>query len=251
VSTTTTLSLAPALAEKVNGAPLRAASAVLAPDASSILFVATDSMIDGYFDLGQRADLWSVPVTLAKDTPPLFGTPAPLPHVSGTDANETHPALSHDGQLITFTRTAPGSRGYDEETAEIWVMPADGSAAPTRLASNDAPSDASTYAGLGLTSSWSRFGQSVLETPDGSYYFLLFSSRRGSGELWEDRSLGSNHIPGRPIPRLYLTMVLRHPDGSLDSYPALLVPGQRPDQGAHTATFVSVTSVEPPPPPAN
>jgi hypothetical protein len=243
------VSLAPAI-PSWNGDELRAASPVLAPDASRVLLVATDSMIDGYFDQGQIADLWQVPVALSTNATPTFGEPSPVPHASATAANETHPSFSGDGALIGFTRTAAGSRGYDEETAEIWVMPADGSAEPTRLDSNDAPTDDSVYEGLGLSSSWARFGRSSVQAAEGTYYFVLFSSRRGSPTLWEDRSLGSNHIAGRPMPRLYLTVVLRRNDGSLESFPAVLVPGQRANEGAHTATFVTVTSVDPPEPPA-
>jgi hypothetical protein len=227
---------------------LAAASPALAPDGSRILFVATDQMIDGYFYRGQRADLWQMPVTLTKNAPPVFGAATPVAGASNTSYHETHPSFSRDGALITFTRTQPGTGGYDEETAEIWVMPADGSAAPTRIAANDAPEDASVYAGLGLTSSWSRFGEVVATASNGTYYFLLFSSRRGSGELWEDRANGSNHIAGRPIPRLYLATLLLRDDGVLETFPAALVPGQPVDQGAHTATFAAVTSVEPPPP---
>lgn len=227
------------------------ATPALAPDATRIVYVSTDGMVDGYFGptgWGSTADLWQIPITLTKNGPPVFGAPSPVDFASGSPDNETYPAFSDDGALLTFTRTAPGKGGYDEETAEIYVMPADGSAPPTRLAANDAPADASVYAGLGTTSSWSRFGESSIETPEGRYYFVLFSSRRGSGQLWENRATGSNYVPGRPIARLYLATVRVEPDGSIATFPAALVPGQRVDSGAHTASLATVTSVPPPDP---
>ncbi|MBI4956685.1 MAG: hypothetical protein HY908_32000 [Myxococcales bacterium] len=228
---------------------LSVATPAFAPGADRVVFVATDGMVDGYFWQGSAADLWQVPVTVTHDGAPAFGAPAPLPHVGTTAENETYPTFSRDGALLSYTRTAPGTGGYDEETAEIWVMPADGSHAPTRLVANDAPSDSVLYAGAGHTNSWSRFGDTTLERPEGTYYFLLFSSRRGDGQLWEDRSVGSNYIAGRPIARLYLATVLLQPNGVVASFPGVLVPDQRVDAGAHTANLTAITSV--PPPPAN
>jgi len=236
-------------------ASVKAATPALSPDAKRIVYVATDGMVDGYFGPAgwagptMSADLWQVPVTITKDQAPVFGAPSPVPFASGTKENETFPTFSRDGKLLAFMRSKPGRGGYDEETGEIWVMPADASAPPVRIAANDAPADASVFSGQGLTSSWPRFGETTVTTPEGTYYMLLFSSRRGSPELWEDEGGGSSPVNGRPIVHLYLTMVRLANDGTLTTFPAALVPGQRVDAGAHTATFTTVTSVPPPPPP--
>lgn len=239
-----------------DAAALHAAVPVLDPSGSRFVLAATDVMVDGYFaptGWGGSSDLWQLPVTLAKGQKITFGEPAPLPFASGTPENETFPSFSPDGALLAFVRTAPGRGGYDEDTAEVWVMPADGSAPPIRVAANDAPGSADPSApvfhGLGLTTSWPRFGEQIVEAPDGStYYSLLVSSRRGPADLWEARNQGSMPINGRPITRLWLAAVRRAPGGALESFPAACVPGQRVDAGAHTASFVSVPGVPPPPP---
>jgi hypothetical protein len=128
-------------------------------------------------------------------------------------------------------------------------MRADGAAPPVRLAGNDAPADGSVFSGKGLSCSWPRFGEAAVTTLEGTYYLVVFSSRRGSPELWKDEGGGSADLGGRPIVHLYLAAVLLRADGSITSFPAALVPGQRVDAGAHTATFTTVTSVPPPPPP--
>ncbi len=241
-------SAAMAIAPEVGPKGFQPALPALAPDASRLVFVATDGMADGRTleSPGHTFDLWQLPVTLAKGQAPVFGEVTPVPHASGTAEGETYPTFSRDGALLAFSRVAIGRGAYDEETAEVMVMPADGALPPVRLAANDAPTGGAVYAGLGLTSSWPRFGEQTVEAPDGTYYFVVFSSRRGPADLWKDKGGGSVPVAGRPLPRLFLTVVRRAPGGGLATFPAVLVPGQVVDAGAHTADFTVVTSVEPP-----
>ncbi|EYF01189.1 Hypothetical protein CAP_8530 [Chondromyces apiculatus DSM 436] len=229
-------------------ATYKAALPVMAPDGGRIVYVATTGMVDGRTteNTGASFDLWQVPVTTVKDGAPTFGTPAALPFASGTPEGEIYPAFSHDGELLAYTRVGAGRGAYDEETGQIFVVTADGASAPVSIAGNLAPQNAAVYSGLGLTNAWPRFGQQTVERPEGRYYFLLFSSRRGSPQLWESRVGGSVAPGGRPLPRIYLAAVLVTPEGEVASFPAALVPGQRVDAGAHTADFTVVTSVPPP-----
>lgn len=233
------------------------ATPALSPDGQRIAYVASDSMIDGYhaptgWNAGGNADLWQISVTLEKGQKAVFGTPEPVPSASSTPENETFPHWSRDGKLLAFMKSAPGRGGYDEETASIWVMPADGSKPAVAISANAAPGSADQSApvfhGLGLTNSWPRFGDSAIVTPEGTYYFLLFNSRRGPADLWEARHAGSQPTNGRPIAHLYVSAVSVSNDGTLTTYPAAFLPGQRVDAGAHTGSFTTVTSVAPPPP---
>jgi Tol biopolymer transport system component len=232
------------------------ATPALSPDGSQIAFVVSSSMYDGYhapssFASGS-AGLWIQPLNPSGGSDPVFGTPVPLPHASGTLENETFPHWSADGELLAFSRSAPAKGGYDEETATVWVMPSDGSSAPVPVAGNSAPGSddptAPVFHGDGLTNSWPRFGQSVIETESGSVHFLVFSSRRGPADLWEARVSGSQPVNGRPLARLYMAAIRRTLAGGIETHPAVLIPGQRVDAGAHTASFTTVTSVPPPPP---
>jgi hypothetical protein len=213
-------------------------------------------MVDGYHAptgfLSGFSDLWLLPVTAHKDQVPAFGSASPLPGASETAENESFPHWSADGKLIAYMRSAPERGGYDEETATIWIVPADGSSPPVSIAGNLAPGSADptqpVFHGLGLTNSWPRFSENVVDTASGAYHFVVFSSRRGPPDLWEARLSGSQSLNGRPIAHLYLSAVLVKKDGSIETYPAAFVPGQRIDAGAHTASFTTVTSVPPPPP---
>ncbi len=236
---------------------IQAAVPAISPDGSRIVYAATNAMKDGYVGNAgvpaenRTSDLWQVPVTFYKGQAPSFGTPTPMPNGSNTADLETYPSFSRDGRLLTYTRADYPGLGYDDPTADIYVMLADGTAPPIRLTANDAPENAAVYDGYagGLTNSWSRFGDESVVTNEGTYYFVLFSSRRGPADLWENRATGSNYISGRPIARIYMTAVLVKNDDTIQSFPAILVPGQKTNAGAHTATFTTVAAVPPPPPP--
>jgi hypothetical protein len=216
---------------------------VWSPTTGRIVFVATDCVDDGRVGDGAKlADLWQADVQVLPDQPAVFSEVTPLVQ---SPEGEAFPDISHDGKLVAFMRAPAGARLYDQEQGEIYVMNADGSGSPLRLDANDAPVNPQTFAG-GLTNSWPRFGRSSVKLAGGGeLYFLVFSSRRGDGQvLWKDVVWGGS----RPVSFLYLTVVERTNSGTLKSHPAVRVPGQNPRFGAHTSSFVSVTSVPPPPP---
>jgi len=96
--------------------------------------------------LSWQGDLWLVPAT-GGDARRITAHPA----------NERHPVWSHDGRLVAFSSDRHGN-------ADIFFMPADGSAPPTRL----------TFASV--TDIPYGF------TPDGKA--VLFTSNRGMGIRW-------------------------------------------------------------------
>ena len=216
------------------------------PDGKRIVFVRTNKATDGY--LAQRsyapkktADLYSVAVTTVAGGSATFGVATPVPGASGTPELETYPSFSADGALLAYMRVDADGGGYDEGHGDIFVTKADGSGTPVRIVANDAPSDGPAWAN-GQTNSWPRFGKPLIQAPEGTYYPLIFSSRRGSSTLWGDKYRGA----GRPFARLVYTVILVKTDGTVQSFPGAIVPGQRVDAGAHCPDYVTVTSVPPP-----
>lgn len=101
-----------------------------------------------------------------------FGSPRTLINDGG---NNYYPSFSPDGEWILFNRSSEDA--YDDPSAELWVVKADGSQAPRKL-------DLANI-GPGLTNSWARWapfrnsygpvGQSE------NLYWLTFSSKRAFG----------------------------------------------------------------------
>ena len=106
-------------------------------------------------------------------TTQTFGTPRTIVASDGT-VNNYYPTYSPDGQWILFNRASGGS-SYNNNTAEVWVVPAAGGT-PIELAiANDDPTEP------GLTNSWARwapFAQTVGGEP---MYWITVSSTRNFG----------------------------------------------------------------------
>lgn len=99
-----------------------------------------------------------------------FGTPTPL--VPQGAENNFYPSWSPDGQWLMFNRSTEDA--YDDGTAEIWIVKADGSIGPTKL---NTPNTSA-----GLTNSWARWAP-FAETLGGQepYFWFTFSSKRAFG----------------------------------------------------------------------
>lgn len=105
-----------------------------------------------------------------------FGAPTSLVPSAGGADNVFYPSWSPDGQWILFNRSSEDS--YDDASAEVYVVRADGSAAPQKL-------DTPNLSG-GITNSWARWApfEQVWApgTPDEEKIFwLTFSSKRAFG----------------------------------------------------------------------
>ncbi|MEZ4402656.1 MAG: hypothetical protein R3B06_21725 [Kofleriaceae bacterium] len=112
-----------------------------------------------------------------------WGTPAALVTGSG---NNYYPSYSPDGQWILFNRSTEDA--YDDQSAELWVVKADGTEPPRKL-------DLANQA-AGLTNSWARWAP-FRNTFDGGavpeeLYWITFSTKRqfgvrlpgGQPQLW-------------------------------------------------------------------
>lgn len=100
-----------------------------------------------------------------------FGTATTI---VGDGGNNYYPSFSPDGQWILFNRSSEDA--YDDATAELWVVRADGSSPPRRL-------DLANV-GSGLTNSWGRwapFRNTFGRTNAESLYWITFSSKRAFG----------------------------------------------------------------------
>ncbi|HUH06130.1 MAG TPA: hypothetical protein VML75_29275 [Kofleriaceae bacterium] len=99
-----------------------------------------------------------------------FGTPTAL--VPQGAENNFYPSWSPDGQWVMFNRSTEDA--YDDTSAEIWIVKADGSVGPTKLSTPNT--------GPGLTNSWARWAP-FAETLGGQepYFWFTFSSKRAFG----------------------------------------------------------------------
>jgi hypothetical protein len=139
------------------------------PDGSKLVFVsAQNRSYDWVFTGGS---LMVVTYDRATDS---FGTPTML--VAAAGDNVFYPSWSPDGQWLLFNRSIEDA--YDDASAEVYVVRADGSSAPKKL-------DAPNLAG-GMTNSWARWApfEQVWgpgEAGEEPILWLTFSSKRAFG----------------------------------------------------------------------
>ncbi|MCX5744478.1 MAG: hypothetical protein NT062_18460 [Proteobacteria bacterium] len=143
----------------------------ISPDGLHIVYVqpTAPSSADWHFGGGQ------IMVIDYDQTTHTFGAPRTL--VTTSD-NNYYPSWSPDNAWILFNRSsdnAPGSGAYDNASASLWVVKADGSAPPLELVHANAS--------LNLTNSWGRwapFAQS-LGPNFTSIMWITVSSKRDFG----------------------------------------------------------------------
>lgn len=142
-----------------------------------------------------------------------FGAPTVI--VANTPGyNYYYPAFSPDGEWIAFNRST--GDGYDDPDAEVWVVHADGTAAPVPLTLANQTT--------GLYNSWPRWAP----LPDDDVLWIAFSSRRAYG----------NVVSG--VPQLWVTGFdpARAQAGVDPSWAAFWLPNQDPAQGNHIPVWV-------------
>jgi WD40-like Beta Propeller Repeat len=158
-----------------------------------------------------------------------FGPPVVLvPGDANTQVANYYPSFSPDGQWIAYTRTTAYS--YDDASAEAWVVKADGTQAPIKLATANL-----TLANL--TNSWPRwvpFAQTFGAT-NRTMFYLTFSSRREFGVRL-----------GQGTPQIWMTPFF--PDkaalGQDPSGPAFRVPFQSLLSSNHIAQWTQTVVLE-------
>src|SRR5262249_31778568 len=101
---------------------------------------------------------------------------APRVLVQSQGENNYYPSFSPDGQWVLFNR-APSANSYNNPNAEIWVVKADGSAAPYKLVA--------AHDGATLTDSWPRWSPFVqtygAADQRGPLMWITVSSKRAYG----------------------------------------------------------------------
>lgn len=158
-----------------------------------------------------------------------FGPPVVLVPADPTNAIANYyPSFSPDGQWIAYTRNDGYS--YDNPTAEAWVVKADGTQPPIKLAT------ANLSLG-GLTNSWPRwvpFAQ-TFGTTNRQMFYLTFSSRREFGVRL-----------GQGTPQIWMTPFFpdKAAQGQDPSGPAFRVPFQSLLSNNHIAQWTQTVVLE-------
>jgi len=185
----------------------------LSPDGTRLANVETTSLIYDF-----QVDNGSIVTRMFDAGTNTFGAITTLV-ADAPGASNYYPSWSPDGQWILFTRTTGNS--YNDGSAQIWVVKADGTKPPIQLSLANL--------GSGLTNSWARwapFQQSFSKTNEPVFYFTFSTVRpfgiRGAGgtQIWM-----SPFFPGRA-------------DAGMDpSGPAFRMPFQRLDTANHIAQW--------------
>ncbi|HSD90382.1 MAG TPA: hypothetical protein VLB44_22795 [Kofleriaceae bacterium] len=140
-------------------------------------------------------------------------------------ASNYYPSWSPDGQWILFTRTSGNS--YNDSSAQIWVVKADGSKPPVQLSIANQ--------GAGLTNSWARWApfQQSYGDQNQPLFYLTFSTVRPFGV----RSAGGTQIWMSPF-------FPDRADAGMDpSGPAFRMPFQRLDTANHIAQWTQAVVI--------
>lgn len=165
-----------------------------------------------------NADIYLVPY----DSVRRGGTAVAIAGASDTAANEFYPTLSPDDELLAFSRVGSGEgTSYNNPKSELYALALD-QEEPVRVAANDPPSCQGTTS-PGVTNSWPKWAPDATVTGGKTYYWLTFSSTRGGG-----------------VPQLYVTPIVREGAGALETFPALYLWNQSPEQGNHTPAWDSL-----------
>ncbi len=195
------------------GDPGRPAAPAFSHDGRRIVYASAQNVSSGVTVHGS-ADLWTVPFVDRSG-----GTAAAVAQASDPMTVENYPSFSPDDAWLVFLRVPSGENSYNNAKAEVWVASSTADAGTAhRLAANDPPACAA-QASPGLTNSWPKWGPSKSTVAGRSYYWVTFSSTRGS-----------------PRPQLYIAPVVEE-NGALTSYPALYLWNQPASEANHTPAW--------------
>ena len=190
-------------------------------DGKTVVYTSTSGSGDGR-PTSAPTDVFVVPYADRKG-----GVATPVAGAADPAFNEYYPTLSSDDAFIAFNRIPQGQSTYDQPNAEVFVIPAAGGAA-TRVAAND-PIACSGAKSPGVTNSWPKWAPEAVQVGDSTYYWLIFSSKRGNG-----------------IPQLYVSgMVVK--GGQIITYPALYLWNQPSNEANHTPSWDVFKIPQPPP----
>jgi hypothetical protein len=200
------------------GDPNQVASPSWRHDGTAVAYVSSTTTGEGVVANGPAMDIYTVPYNDR-----MGGAATPLPGASDPGYREFYPVYSPGDTLLAFNRTDQPVNSYNQPSAELLVVPAEGGAA-LRLAANDPPACAG-LASPGLTNSWARWAPSATAVQGKKYYWLVFSSKRRPSAL----------------PQLYISAIVTTVNGGAETiekdYPALYVTSQDPGQSNHTPAW--------------
>lgn len=191
------------------GESTNAASASFAHTSDAVVYVSTPDAVSTGVTV-TNGDIHVVPFNHRAG-----GTPTTL---VATPANEYYPAFSPDDHLVVFDRAPVGASSYNNSQAELYVVRADGSQAPVRIAAND-PAACSGHVSPGVTNSWPQWSPAAGSNGGRQFYWLTFSSTRA----------GSS-------PQIYVAPVVDS-GGTLTTYPALYPWNQAAGDASHTPAW--------------
>lgn len=196
----------------------------ISPDGAQLV---NAECVGGYEAVANNCELVIRPFDAATNT---AGAIKPLLGANVDGLNSFYPSFSPDGKWLVFTRAAAAVTSYNAASAETWVMKADGSAPPIKLAAAD-------LGQTGRTNSWARwvpFGQTFGATNEPMYY-LTFSSMRPYGV----------RIPAGGRPQIWMTPFFprRAEAGQDPTGPAFRVPFQDVNTGNHIAQWTQAVVV--------
>ena len=143
----------------------------MSPDGTQLVYVsATLPGADWHFGHGQI-------IVQAYDA--TNHTLGPARTLVADTSNNFYPSWSPDGQWILFNKSTDNSSGggaYNNPSASLWVIKADGSAPAIQLGTANLAAD-------GLTNSWGRWApfQQTLGTSHDPLYWITVSSKRDFG----------------------------------------------------------------------
>jgi hypothetical protein len=197
----------------VTGAtPNAAAYASFAHTSDTLLYVSAPTVSSGV--TVAHGNLMTVPYNNRAG-----GTATPITGADTSTYNEYYPTFSPDDTYVAYNRVPDGQSSYNNHAAEVWVIPSAGNAAPVRLAANDPP-QCTAKVSPGVTNSWPKWAPGSSDDGGKRYYWLTFSSTRGTGNN----------------PQLYVTPVID--DGTqLLTYPALYLWNQPAAENNHTPAW--------------
>lgn len=186
-----------------------AASASFAHTSDTVLYVSTpDAVATGV--TVTNGDIHVVPFNDRAG-----GTPTTL---VATSDNEFYPAFSPDDRLVAFDRAPASASSYNNPQAEVYVVRADGTQAPVRIAAND-PVSCSGHSSPGVTNSWPQWSPAAGTNNGRKFYWLTFSSTRAGS-----------------APQIYVAPIVD--DGTtLTTYPALYPWNQAAGDASHTPAW--------------
>lgn len=158
------------------------------------------------------------------------GAIKPLVAAGEGGLNSFYPSFSPDGKWIAFSRSAANEDAYNAVTAETWIIKADGSAPPIKLAAADKDQ-------AGRTNSWPRwvpFSQTFGASNEPLFY-LTFSSMRPYGV----------RLPTGGRPQIWMTPFFpaRAEAGQDPSGPSFRLPFQSVANGNHIAQWTQAIVV--------